>query len=66
MTRQKNDTQESTQSQVSFEARVQEQLQQAVRTALVSVLEAEVDAFITQVASIEITTKKHPPSVSVF
>ena len=46
MTHQKNDTQDETESQVSFEAMVREKLQQAVRTALMSVLEAEVDAFI--------------------
>jgi hypothetical protein len=46
MTHQKNDTQDETESQVSFEAMLREKLQQAVRTALISVLEAEVDAFI--------------------
>jgi transposase-like protein len=46
MTHQKNETQDETESQVSFEAMVREKLQQAVRTALMSVLEAEVDAFI--------------------
>jgi putative transposase len=46
MTRQKNDTQEQAESQVSFEAMLREQLQQAVRTALIGVVEAEVDAFI--------------------
>ena len=46
MTRQKHDTQDEKESQVSFEAMVREQLQQAVRIALMSVLEAEVDAFI--------------------
>jgi hypothetical protein len=46
MTRQKNDTQNENESQSTFEAMVREQLQQAVRTALISVLEAEVDAFI--------------------
>jgi Transposase, Mutator family len=46
MTHQKNDTQEPIQSQESFEAVLREKLQQAVRTALISVLEAEVDAFI--------------------
>lgn len=46
MTHQKNDTQDENESQVSFEAMVREKLQQAVRIALMSVLEAEVDAFI--------------------
>jgi putative transposase len=46
MTRQKNDTQDENESQVTFEAMVREQLQQAVRTALISVLEEEVAAFI--------------------
>ena len=46
MTHQKNDTQDETESQVSFEAMLREKLQQAVRIALISVLEAEVDAFI--------------------
>lgn len=46
MTHQKNDMQTKTESQASFESMVREKLQQAVRTALMSVLEAEVDAFI--------------------
>jgi len=46
MTREKNDTQNEKASQATFEAMVREQLQQAVRTALISVLEAEVEAFI--------------------
>jgi putative transposase len=46
MTRQKNDTQDGNESQAPFEALLRAQLQQAVRTALISVLEAEVDAFI--------------------
>lgn len=46
MTHQKNDTQERDESQATFEAMLREKLQQAVRTALISVLEAEVDAFI--------------------
>ncbi len=46
MTHHKNDTQNEKESQASFEAMVRETLQQAVRTALMSVLEAEVDAFI--------------------
>src|SRR5262249_40775458 len=46
MTHQKNHTQEENESQVTFEVMVREKLQQAVRTALISVLEAEVDAFI--------------------
>lgn len=46
MTRQKNDTQEGNESQASFELLVREKLQQAVRTALISVLEEEVAAFI--------------------
>jgi transposase-like protein len=41
-----NDTQEVKESQETFEAMLREKLQQAVRTALISVLEAEVDAFI--------------------
>lgn len=46
MTHQKNAMQEESESQVTFEAMLREKLQQAVRTALISVLEAEVDAFI--------------------
>lgn len=46
MTRQKNDTHEGNESQAPFELMVREKLQQAVRTALISVLEEEVDAFI--------------------
>jgi putative transposase len=46
MTHQKNDTQDGNESQESFEAMLREKLQQAVRTELISVLEAEVDAFI--------------------
>ena len=46
MTRQKNDTQDGDESQASFEVMLHEQLQQAVRTALISVLEEEIDAFI--------------------
>src|SRR2546421_1369754 len=46
MTQQKNDTQNEKASQATFEAMVREQLQQAVRTALISVLEAEVEVFI--------------------
>lgn len=46
MTRQKNDTQEQAESQVSFETMLREKLQQAVRTALMAVVEAEVNAFI--------------------
>ncbi len=46
MTHDKNDTQERDESQATFEAMLREKLQQAVRTALMSVLEAEVDAFI--------------------
>ncbi len=46
MTHQQNDNQDENESQVSFAAMLQEQLQQAVRKALMSVLEAEVDAFI--------------------
>jgi putative transposase len=41
-----NDTQEQNISQERFEAMLREKLHQAVRTALISVLEAEVDAFI--------------------
>ena len=46
MTRQKNDTQDENGSQASFEMMVRERLQQAVRPALISILEEEVDAFI--------------------
>jgi putative transposase len=46
MTRQQNDTQDENGSQAPFELMVREKLQQAVRTALISVLEEEVDAFI--------------------
>src|SRR5690348_3792487 len=46
MTRQKNDTHDGNESQAPFEVMVREKLQQAVRTALISVLEEEVDAFI--------------------
>src|SRR5438270_185462 len=46
MTHKKNDTQERNESQETFEAMLREKVQQAVRTALISVLEAEVDAFI--------------------
>ncbi len=51
MTRHHNDTQEEIESQVSFETMLREKLQQAVRTALVAVVEAEVDAFIGAVRS---------------
>lgn len=46
MTHTDNNTQECNTSQESFEAMLREKLQEAVRTALISVLEAEVDAFI--------------------
>src|SRR6266567_5968255 len=46
MTHQQNDTQEQDESQATFAALLREKVQQAVRTALMSVLEAEVDAFI--------------------
>jgi putative transposase len=46
MTREKHDTQNEKASQATFEATVREQLQQAVRTAIISLLEAEVEAFI--------------------
>src|SRR5436309_6435411 len=46
MTHKKNDTQERNESQETFEVMLREKLQQAVRTALISVLEEEVDAFI--------------------
>lgn len=46
MTHPDNDTHEVQESQETFEAMLREKLQQAVRTALISVLEAEVDAFI--------------------
>jgi putative transposase len=51
MTRHHNDTQEELESQVSFEAMLRDPLQQAVRTALIAVVEAEVDAFIGAVRS---------------
>jgi hypothetical protein len=38
MTRRKNDTQDGNESQATFEAMLRAQLQQAVRTALISVL----------------------------
>jgi hypothetical protein len=46
MTHPENDTQEVKESQETFEVMLREKLQQAVRTALITVLEAEVDAFI--------------------
>ena len=46
MTHPDNDTQEVKESQETFEAMLREKLQEAVRTALITVLEAEVDAFI--------------------
>jgi transposase-like protein len=46
VTHTENDTQERNASQETFEAMLREKLQQAVRTALIGVLEAEVDAFI--------------------
>ena len=46
MTHTDNDTQECNASQETFETMLREKLQEAVRTALISVLEAEVDAFI--------------------
>jgi putative transposase len=46
MTHTDNDTQERNASQEAFEAMLREKLQEAVRTALITVLEAEVDAFI--------------------
>src|SRR5437660_11550525 len=46
MTHTENNTREENGSQGTFEAMLREKLQEAVRTALVSVLEAEVDAFI--------------------
>jgi putative transposase len=46
VTHQQNDTQERNESQETFATLLREKLQQAVRTALISVLEAEVDAFI--------------------
>jgi hypothetical protein len=46
ITRQKNVTYDGNGSQATFEAMLREQLQQAERTALISVLEAEVDSFI--------------------
>ena len=46
MTHQKHDTQNGNESQATFEAMLREKLQQAVRAALISVLEEEVDAFI--------------------
>jgi hypothetical protein len=41
MTHQKNDTQDENESQAIVATLLREQLQQAVRTALISVLEAE-------------------------
>jgi putative transposase len=46
VTHHQNDTQDASESQVSFEQMLRERLQQAVRAALISVLEAEVEAFI--------------------
>lgn len=46
MAHQENHTQDWMKSQETFDAMLRETLQQAVRTALLSVLEAEVDAFI--------------------
>jgi transposase-like protein len=46
MTQQNHDTQDGNESQTPFETMVREKLQQAVRIALSSVLEAEIDAFI--------------------
>jgi putative transposase len=46
MTHTENNTREENASQGTFEAMLREKLQEAVRTALISVLEAEVDAFI--------------------
>ena len=46
MTYQQNNTQEQDESQDTFATLLREKVQQAVRTALISVLEAEVDAFI--------------------
>src|SRR5436190_24292262 len=46
MTHQQNDTQEQDESQATFAGLLREKMQQAVRTALITVLEAEVDAFI--------------------
>jgi hypothetical protein len=46
MTHTDNNTQEGNASQETFETRLREKLQEAVRTALITVLEAEVDAFI--------------------
>ena len=45
MTHQQDDTQERDESQATFADLLREQLQQAVRTALISVLDAEVEAF---------------------
>jgi hypothetical protein len=46
MTHTENNTREENGSQGTFEAMLREKLQEAVRTALITVLEAEVDAFI--------------------
>jgi len=46
VTHHQNDTQERDESQATFATLLREKVQQAVRTALISVLEAEVDAFI--------------------
>jgi putative transposase len=46
VTHPQHDTQEQDESQDTFATLLREKVQQAVRTALISVLEAEVDAFI--------------------
>jgi putative transposase len=46
VTHRENDMQKRDESQVTFATLLREKVQQAVRTALISVLEAEVDAFI--------------------
>jgi transposase-like protein len=46
MTHIENNTPEENGSQGTFEAMLREKLQEAVRTALITVLEAEGDAFI--------------------
>jgi hypothetical protein len=46
MTHTENNTREENGSQGTFEAMLREKLQEAVRTALITVLEAEVDALL--------------------
>ncbi len=56
---QKNDTQEENESQVTFEAMVREKQQQAVRTTLISVLEAEIDTlWLSRALRDQVSTKE--------